>query len=190
MANKSKLVKQLESLLLSYGLVQYIKNPKRITMTTRTLIDVIYNCTSSFIESTVISDHYLVGTVRLGLGLTLDYTPLKKLEITGRTYRNYTFDLAKAYYARVNRDWIYMCHDVDGVWELLFKIITNCANVVCPIRTMKINANRLPWLTPEVIEVIHVRDDLFLEAFASSDQSLLTQAKELKTKGLPILRNS
>lgn len=169
-ANKrSKIVKSLESVLLGFGLVQYITTPTRVTLTTKSLIDVIYIRTNKvvhpFVITTMISDHFLVGTTRF-----LDYTSPQKQEFTGRTYRNYSFEQAKNFYSRVNRELIYTIHDVDLAWEMLYNIIINCANALCPIRTSKIKPSRLPWLTHDVIEVIRDRDNLFLEAYAISTQ--------------------
>lgn len=176
-------------MLLSLGLVQYIKQPTRVTIKTRSLIDVIYICSGKdlypFVRPTSISNHYLVGIVR-----NLNYVSPKKIEVNGRTYRNYNRELAKDYYARVNMDLIYSMHDVDLIWETLYRIITNCANVLYPIRTLKTRPNRLPWLTAEVTEIINDRDDLFLEDYANADQDLLCEAKSLKTKASKAIRNA
>lgn len=188
-SKRTKAAKSLESTMLGFGLVQYISSPNRVTFTTKSLIDVIYIRSTKvirpFIITTSISGHYLVGTARF-----LDYTSPKKTEFSGRTYQNYPFEQAKCYYAGVNRDLIYTMHDVDLVWEILFRIITNCANVLCPIKVRKSKPTRLPWLTPEVTEIIHDRDDLFLEAYANSDPSLLKEAKSLKTKAKKAVRNA
>lgn len=74
----------LITLLMSYGLEQYIKEPTRVTASTKTTLDVMYVKTSKTIESVVsrsaLSNHYLISGTRF-----LDYhkPPLKY--VTGRT---------------------------------------------------------------------------------------------------------
>lgn len=186
---RTKATASLEAMLLSLGLTQHIKCPTRVTIKTESLIDVVYIRTNKFIypftKPMFVSDHYLIGAVRY-----LNYTSSKKTKFTGRTYRNYNFELAKSYYARVNRDLIYTIHDLDLIWETLFRIISNCANVLCPIRTLRVKPNRLPWLITEITEIIHDRDDLFLEAYANNDMNLLAEAKSLKTKVSKAIRNA
>lgn len=158
-------------------------------LTSKSLIDVMYIRSSKeiypFTKTTSISDHYLVGVIRY-----LNYSSPKKIEFSGRTNRNYNFNAAKDYYARVNRDEIYTLHDVDLIWEILFRIITNCANVLSPIRTFRVKPNRLPWLTTEIIEILRDRDDLFLDAYASNDLNLLQEARSLKTRASRVIRNA
>lgn len=60
--------KNLEASLNQFGLVQIIKDPTRKTMTTSTLLDVMYirtkQSTEAFVKPTSISDNYLSGCVR------------------------------------------------------------------------------------------------------------------------------
>lgn len=79
---RTKATKSLESALLGYGLYQYINCPTRVTLSSKSLIDVIYIRTSKevypFTITTTISDHYLVGTTRY-----LNYTSPQKTEFLG-----------------------------------------------------------------------------------------------------------
>lgn len=79
------------------------------------------------------SDHYLVGTSR-----HLNYVSDPKQEIQGRSYRNYSQACVRNYMVRIDRSPVFMTHDVDLVWDLLYSIIVNCANVVTPVKTMKV----------------------------------------------------
>lgn len=43
-----------------------------------------------------------------------------------------------------------MFHDVTMIWEKLFKLISNCANVLCPYKNIKIRVDNPPWITQEI----------------------------------------
>lgn len=56
--------------------------------------------------------------------------------------------------ARINPGIIFMTHDVDLVWDLLFSIIVNCANVICPVKIMKVRPNKLPWISYDILSLL------------------------------------
>lgn len=121
----------LISLMHTNGLSQIISAPTRQTVSTSTILDIMYVKTKKdlhpFTIKTSMSDHFLVGCVR-----HLNYKKPEKVTIRGRSYRNYDRDKATAYYHRYDTTMIYNLHSVDLIWEHLSKLIVNCANVLCP----------------------------------------------------------
>lgn len=77
LGHKKNVTITLENALRGYAMTQFFKKPTRRTMTSSTLLDVIYIGTNKDINSTIInttiSDHYLVGVTR-----SLNYTPTTK----------------------------------------------------------------------------------------------------------------
>lgn len=171
------------------GFKQYIEEPTRRTNKTATLLDVLYVKSSKkikpFVVHLAVSDHYMIGCYRY-----LNYTTPPKDTIFGRSYRNYSADLAENYYRRQRRDLVYMYNDVDQVWNILFDFIRHCANSLCPESEMHIPQNKNPWISKEIIEKLNERDSAFLKAYNSKLPADLKHAKELRTEAKRAVRNA
>lgn len=150
--------KSLISLMQSHGLSQHISVPTRRTSHTCTLLDVMYVKTEKvilpYIIKTTASDHYLTGCVRY-----LNYTKPEKVVVRGHSYRNYNRDKAEDYYSKYDLSRIYEMDNVDLIWDYLCKLITNCANVLCPFKDISVRIDKpssnhhpqttlIPWLKP------------------------------------------
>lgn len=138
--------KELKTLLEANGLNQVINGTTRKTKNSATILDVIYVKTAKNTQPTIVttsvSDHYLVMcTTYFG------YKSPPKTVITGRSYRNYTRELATEYYSRQRKDLIYQYNDVNAIWSTLHKFIENCANTLCPIRNMMVRSEKPTWIT-------------------------------------------
>lgn len=181
--------KSLISLTQTHGLSQYIKVPTRKTRTTSTLLDVMYIKTSKsihpYIIKTAMSDHYLTGCVRF-----LNYTKPEKTTVRGRSYRKYDKDKAKAYYLRHDTSQIYNLTSVELIWNYLYKLITNFANVLCPYKDITVRTDKPPWLTDELTELLGDRDRAFVEAQVTKGNTILIEAKKLRTQSKQALRNA
>lgn len=181
--------KSLISMLQSYGLSQHIKVPTRRTSTTSTILDVMYVKTEKIIHpyiiKTAVSDHFLTGCVRY-----LDYVKPDKATVRGRSYRKYNKEKAEAYYHRFNTSQIYNMNSAELIWEYLNKLITNCANVLCPYRDITVRTDKPTWLTDEIIELLGDRDRAFEEAFETKNDTTLAEAKKLRTQSKQALRNA
>lgn len=117
-SNKSPFTAKLESLINLYGFSQVIKGYTRQTITTKSLIDVLYAKTTKKIFLSVlklsISNHYLISA-RIILGYNTD----PQSSFLGRSYRNYNFNIAQTYYSSLDLDYIYQFNDVNLVWKAL-----------------------------------------------------------------------
>lgn len=172
-----------------HGMTQLITEPTRRTCTTNSILDVIYvkssKIMSPLILHTAVSDHYLVGCTA-----HLDYKKDPQTTIMGRSYKNYTLEKARSYYNSIDRSVIYEFNDVDLIWAKLKAYIVRCADKYCPLRRMTIKQNQPKWFTTEMVELIHNRDQAFLEASQSADPQLLIKAKDLRTKAKQAVRNA
>lgn len=111
----------------------------------------------------------------------VNYSPHKKIELEGRSYRSYTYEKAKGYFNRQRCEVVYQYNDPNIIWSIVKKYILNCASILCPIRRLQSRQDKPSWITNESIELINERDEMFCEAYATSDPNLLKRAKQLRT---------
>lgn len=146
----SETAKELITLFKTNGLTEIINGHTQKTKNSATTLDVICVNTSKNIQPmivpTSISDHYQVIS-----STYLDYKKPPRITISGRSYKNYTRELAREYYSRQRRDLIYQYNNVNIIWSTLYKFIEKCANTLCPIREMTIKCDKPTWITPEII---------------------------------------
>lgn len=175
--------------LKTFGLNQIIEKPTRITLNTSSLIDVLYiktaRTTTPFIIKTNTSDHYMVGCT-----CSLNYEKPAGYTITGRTYRNYTYQKAKDYYELHHLQGLYELTNVDLIWERLYRLMKHCADNLCPTRTMTVRRDNPVWITSEIIELINDRDSLFDEGYSQNRPDYIDSAKVLRTEVKRVLRNA
>lgn len=131
------------------------------------------------------SDHYMVGCT-----CSLTYEKLASFSITGRTYRNYTYQKAKHYYDLHHLQGLYDLTDVNLIWEKLYCIMINCANNLCPSRTMTVRRDNPAWITSEILELINDRDTLFNDGYSQNRPDFIESAKILRTEVKRALRNA
>lgn len=134
----------------TFGFKQYINQITRKTAKSKSILDVVYIKTAkninSFIDKTVLSDHYLVGTTRY-----LGYTRPPSTSIKGRSYKNYSYDCAKNFHDTQQQNLVFMYTDPNMIWSKLLVFINNCANYLCPFRNMDVRQNKPSWITNELI---------------------------------------
>lgn len=131
------------------------------------------------------SDHYLVTSTTF-----FNYKPPPKTVITGRSYKDYSAELAREFYNTQRLDLIYQYTDVDLIWSILRKYIENCANNLCPVKQIKINTDKPPWFATELVEMVKDKDRAFEKAYASKDDNDLLYAKRLRTSTKRAIRNA
>lgn len=178
-SHPSETTSSLSTILKLYGLVQFIKEPTRVTATTKTILDVMYIKTSKSIKPLVckiaLSDHYLISCTRY-----LDYHKPQFQCITGRTYKDYTYEKAESFYRRQRLDLIYQI-DVNLAWETILKYIYNSANSLCPFKKIRVHQDPSAWITSDIIEQLSDRDKAFELAYQTKYTTDLEAAKSLRT---------
>ena len=179
----------LQGNLNTLGLRQQIQEPTRITFNTSTLLDVIYTdsdkITDKSVLQTSISDHFLVSVTRYrNKEKTLPTT------FKGRSYKRYNYEKAVKYFRNIDKNRIYNYTDVNLVWNYIKRIMINCANHLCPQRTIKTQTNDNPWISNEIRELINDRDQWFIEWSNSGNLDTLKEAKRLRTEVKKQIRNA
>ena len=147
-----------------FQLKQMINTPTRITPRNSSILDLIFTDMEHICEYGVldyqVSDHAPVF-------LTKKKPKIKKSFYTsrGRTYKNYD----KNIFQNMIKDdirWLSFWdpeNGVDDMWKLIYDIILDAANTTCPFVNMKIANNNPEWFSHELLEEIHLKDELFRE---------------------------
>ena len=83
-----------------------------------------------------------------------------------RSYQNYVkIDMQNSIETHIRRIefWEHE-NNIDIMWNIILKIIEECAKIHCPIVKTKIPDNSPIWFTREIVEEIHQKDYLYTEA--------------------------
>ena len=146
--------------------------------------------------NTIISDHMPVYVIKK------KSREKKEFKYTfGRSYRHYVIEQFQNSIIE-HKDWALFWgednFDPNFLWDVMKNIITECADLHCPMKQMKIRDNSPTWFSRELIEELYHKDDLYNVAMRSSkgvdwvnfrDQnsrvkSLILEAKEEYIKDL------
>lgn len=188
-SKKTDHTRSLQSQMKMFGFNQLIKKPTRKTTVSQTIIDVIYVRTNKkvlpFVLTTSVSDHFLVGCTRY-LGYTQDPTT----HFYGRSYRNYSYEIAEDFYATVDRSAVFQITDVDLAWKTLRGFILKCIKCYCPERKVITKCNQPSWINNYILETIADRDAKFVEAYSTRLPGTLREAKNLRTVVKKLIRKA
>ena len=153
----------LHQIEILYGMRQLINSPTRVTLTTSTIIDVMF---STEHESHVVtgvydislSDHYMTYTIYSKIS---HKTCLHK-EINFRNYKRFNIDSFRNALSQndniCNTSW--SADQLADKWKKFkdgfIKISNNCA----PMETRRLKHRNNPWINSHIIELIYERDYL------------------------------
>ena len=166
--HNSRLLNDIANL---FTLHQLIDEPTRVSLTSSTLIDLIFtNCSDrlscSGVYPTTISDHSLVYPyrkrstgVQSGNHSTVTYRRFKNFDPT--KFRNDTF----------SQDWdrVKMFDNPNGMWHDWKNISLGIVDKHAPLRSKRARASKSLWIPPSLKQRMHERDTLKLNAIRSSD---------------------
>ena len=184
--------KEIKDLERKYNLKQYINKPTRVTNTVKSTIDLVFSDMSMVSESGVlgnmIADHFPIYIVKKKERNDKRYT-----YCFGRSYKNYNkivFQDLITNDMRWRSFWI-KTNSPDDLWDIMLAIITDAADLLCPVKRMRVRNNVPGWINREVIEAINSKKEhmqLFCHSASEQDwnnfkeqkryvRNLLTQAK-------------
>lgn len=174
--------REIKDIITAQGMKQIVKDPTRVTVDSKTLIDVILtNKQSSISKTTVIplslSDHDCIACVR-----KINHTKTASREITSRNYRTYDCD---AFTNELkSHDWtpIYSSNNVNKAWNLFKNILLNTINIHAPIVKKRIKGKRCPWLTADIRTQMSNRDKILRKARKTKKDSDWLIYKQLKNR--------
>ena len=158
-AVETKLLKEMEK---ETGLHQLITEPTRCART-NTLSDLIFtNCTcvrECGILGANISDHEAIYVNRK--------KEKEKFKITnsyGRSYINYSCQAFQRMLVNTNWTELEGVTDVNIYWEIIELKILKAIDSICPIKKIKVKDKGDPWMSQELIELIHDKDRMHQKA--------------------------
>lgn len=140
---------------------------------------------SPFLLKLSLSDHYLVG-----LSTFLNYHKDPQTHFYGRSYRKYTFDIARSYYNAINLSKIFQYNNVNLVWNTLKDYIFKCASKLCPVIRITTKVNQPKWITNDIVKLLNDRDKAFLKAILTKSPSDLKEAKILRHQAKQAVRTA
>ena len=154
-----------------YNLVQLIKDPTRVTIRSKTTIDLIWtnigHVSESGVLETILSDHLPVYIIKKKCRESKEFS-----YITGRSYKNYVKESFQ-YDINSHVKWknFWECEsDPEKLWAIMEEIISDCANYHCPIVRMKIRENSPAWFSREIVEELYLKDDRYNQARSSGKE--------------------
>ena len=164
---KSNKTKDLDFMTKAIGLNQIIKTSTRISfrneVKTESLLDLIFTNSDHITEAKTLdynlSDHLAVLATRKKKTL-----PKERTEFSGRSYKNYNREEFQNSLSTTDWTLFYGIGEPNALWDLMEKEILKQANLMCPIKKLRVNAKRKPWITNDAIEAIRDKDRLLKKA--------------------------
>ena len=159
--------KDLDFMTKALGLKQLVNQDTRTSVrngiVTGTRIDLVFFNSEHIASSTTldlnISDHLAVMVTR-----KKGSTVKEKTEFMGRSYRRYIREEFQNNLSALNWVPFYDIYDPNKLWDFMEGEILKQANVFCPIKKLRVNAQREPWITNEAIEAIRDKDRVLRKA--------------------------
>ena len=154
------------------NLNQLVDKPTRVTPTSSTFIDLIFlNILDHHIITDVvpltISDHYLVYTVlNFQTKCNPDKTVLTR-SFTSFNKSNFIKDLSRSVILKN----ILNISDIHEAWNTFFEEFNYICNLHAPLleHRIKVRGNPTPWMSKEIMTLIHKRDKLHKRAVMTKD---------------------
>ena len=186
---KSQNTKDLKEFLSQSGLVNHIKDVSRFANTKNSCLDHIYsNCnivTDSGTLDVYISDHLPVFLNRKKSKILQN-----KVEFTGRSYRNYDFDV----YANElrNKNWKNFDTETDPnqLWQIFHDNVYQSLDVLYPTKTFSVKKYKEPWITNEHLELIRDKDLALKKAKRTKKDTDWVIARRLRNECLSKIRKA
>ena len=176
--------KHLELILSSHGLKNFIHGPTRITPNRQSCLDLLLSNIEAppicEVVETHISDHQLIiGSFGVKL------SPGKSSPISARRdWRSFNVNLFKQYLTSANINSFRSSDDVDSLWTEWHTKVLNAIDACAPCKFTRRRKKKCPWMTPELLDIIHQRKWLYRRLKSSNfkDNYLFKQYR--KTRNL------
>jgi hypothetical protein len=178
----------LESL---FGLKQLVDFPTRVTIQSKTCIDLILSNNPDIHVHTkpwqiALSDHYMVYT-----SIKIDKTKLRNHNFV--EFRNYKkFDVDK-FMQDINASILtdpneFDVNDIEKEWKKWKDKFLEISNAHAPIVKMRVSNKNNPWIDSEVNKMMYERDYCHKKATKSKDPALWEKYKEKRNNVTSIVR--
>ena len=174
-----------------FQLHQLLKEPTRITESSRTLIDVIYtNNIKHIVDSGIIhlgiSDHSLVYVIRK---ISVP-TKFKHRYITYRSFRKFNSSSFKEDLSQLPWETLADYSDPNLMWAKWKELFLTVANKHAPIKSGRVRNKNSPWINSEIRKLIIDRDCLKKQAIKTSNRDDWIKFKKVKNKTNRIIKET
>ena len=156
---KAEGTKKLKSTLkqYAYGFDQLINKPTRYSVLRDSCLDLLCTNSDCVLKANVcninLSDHEMILFTRKKVNIKQE-----KITFTGWSYKNYNKDI---FMQRLrNRNWD-VFEDENGpeiLWKTMVTNMTECIDVMCPLKNFRVKKSEKPWFTNELLEQIKDKD--------------------------------
>ena len=163
-----------------YSLHQVINEPTRITISSSTMIDLIFTNTVDEIVCSGVShvgssDHSLVYAFRkLSTGLSTK----GHATVTYRNFEHFDSECFRNDICSQNWDDINNYDNPNEMWRVWKNIFYNVVDRHAPLRSKRVRASKSPWVTKRLKQLMHQRDSLKLKAIRSNDPNVRLDFKK------------
>ena len=150
--------KEIKDTIKFNGMKQVITSPTRITLTSRTLIDIVVTTHGNYVDETIVlansvSDHDLIGIVR-----KIHIQKYQPRKIFTRDYskfnvENFKNDLRNLPWERVINTTVF-----NKGWDIFKELIVSVINIHAPIKQKLVRGKDCQWMTPEIQKTMKDRD--------------------------------
>ena len=160
-----------------YGLSQLITEPTRVTLVSKTLIDLcITNSPEKVSNSGVIhlgiSDHSLVFMTRKVHHDRFCPRTIEMRQFKHFQKNKFLNDLEQMPWSNVD-----LCSDPNDMWHEWKQMFVSCMDKHAPRKLKRISKKRAPWITKGLLNKIHRRDLIKKKAISSNDHEMWEQFK-------------
>ena len=160
-----------------YGLSQLITEPTRVTLVSKTLIDLcITNSPEKVSNSGVIhlgiSDHSLVFMTRKVHHDRFCPRTIEMRQFKHFQKNKFLNDLEQMPWSNID-----LCSDPNDMWHEWKQMFVSCMDKHAPRKLKRISKKRAPWITKGLLNKIHRRDLIKKKAISSNDHEMWEQFK-------------
>ena len=165
-----------------YGLSQLITEPTRVTLTSKTLIDLcITNSQEKVTDSGVIhlgiSDHSLVFLTRKAQYYRNGPRVIETRHFKHFDKGKFLSDLNQLSWANVD-----LYSDPNDLWRQWKEMFLGCIDKHAPLKLKRVRKKRSPWITSELLRKIRKRDFLKKKAISSNNSATWEQFKRARNQ--------
>ena len=149
--------KEIKDIFKFNGFKQVIKDPTRITTSSRTLIDIAATTHANRIDETIvmgnsISDHELIGIVR-----KLHLQKYQPRKIISRDYSKFNEQLYKIDLRNLPWENVVNIIYLNKAWNLFKNLIDSVINIHTPLKERLVRGNDCRWMTTKIQKAIKDR---------------------------------
>jgi len=183
-----KVSSEITSIESCFNMSQLVKDATRVTLQTKSLIDVVLSNVPELHSETKVmlnnaSDHYPVLTkfkveARCNTHNVVSFRDYKNFNVN-----NFVHDLSERLgdvYVHLTDSSVLSAVDPEVLWENFKQIFIDVSNLHAPFKTMRLKQNHKPWVTYDIVALMHRRDYVHKLAVRSKNNEDWEEYKRLR----------